>query len=89
MPIIPTFPQNIGQPMPNRSMLSAYFKYRDDVRIAIYTAHAIVAVHHQFRKPPKNEGGFAKESSLLKIALSRRTSAEGTIFSCRVNSYPF
>ncbi len=44
--------------------LSAYFKYPDYVRKAIYTTNA---VHRQFRKLTKTKGGFANENSLLKL----------------------
>ena len=47
--------------------LSAYFKYPDDVRTAIYTTNAVEAVHRQFRKLTKTKGGFANENSLLKL----------------------
>lgn len=40
--------------------LSAYFKYSDYVRTAIYTTNAVEAVHRQFRKLTKTKGGFAK-----------------------------
>jgi len=47
--------------------LSAYFKYPDYVRRAIYTTNAVEAVHRQFRKLTKTKGGFANENSLLKL----------------------
>ena len=47
--------------------LSAYFKYPDSVRTAIYTTNAVEAVHRQFRKLTKTKGGFANENSLLKL----------------------
>ena len=47
--------------------LSAYFKYPDDVRKAIYTTNAVEAVHRQFRKLTKTKGGFPNENSLLKL----------------------
>ena len=47
--------------------LSAYFKYPDYVRKAIYTTNAVEAVHRQFRKLTKTKGCFANESSLLKL----------------------
>ncbi len=47
--------------------LSVYFKYPEDVRTAIYTTNAVEAVHRQFRKLTKTKGGFANESSLLKL----------------------
>lgn len=47
--------------------LSAYFKYPDYVRSAIYTTNAVEAVHRQFRKLTKTKGGFANENSLLKL----------------------
>jgi transposase-like protein len=47
--------------------LSAYFKYPDYVRTAIYTTNAVEAVHRQFRKLTKTKGGFASENSLLKL----------------------
>jgi putative transposase len=46
---------------------SAYFKYPDYVRKAIYTTNAVEAVHRQFRKLTKTKGGFANENSLLKL----------------------
>jgi transposase-like protein len=49
------------------STLSAYFKYPDYVRTAIYTTNAVEAVHRQFRKLTKTKGGFANENSLLKL----------------------
>ena len=48
-------------------MLSAYFKYPEYVRTAIYTTNAVEAVHRQFRKLTKTKGGFANENSLLKL----------------------
>lgn len=47
--------------------LSAYFKYPDYIRTAIYTTNAVEAVHRQFRKLTKTKGGFANENSLLKL----------------------
>lgn len=47
--------------------LSAYFKYPDYVRTAVYTTNAVEAVHRQFRKLTKTKGGFANENSLLKL----------------------
>ena len=47
--------------------LSAYFKYPDYVRKAIYTTNAVEAVHRQCRKLTKTRGGFANENSLLKL----------------------
>ena len=47
--------------------LSAYFKYPDYLRSAIYTTNAVEAVHRQFRKLTKTKGGFANENSLLKL----------------------
>ena len=47
--------------------LSAYFKYPEYVRKAIYTTNAVEAVHRQFRKLTKTKGGFANENSLLKL----------------------
>ncbi len=47
--------------------LTAYFKYPDYVRKAIYTTNAVEAVHRQFRKLTKTKGGFANENSLLKL----------------------
>lgn len=47
--------------------LSAYFKYPQYVRTAIYTTNAVEAVHRQFRKLTKTKGGFANEHSLLKL----------------------
>lgn len=47
--------------------LSAYFKYPESVRTAIYTTNAVEAVHRQFRKLTKTKGGFANENSLLKL----------------------
>ena len=47
--------------------LSAYFKYPDYVRTAIYTTNAVEAVHRQFRKLTKTKGGFSNENSLLKL----------------------
>ena len=47
--------------------LSAYFKYPENVRKAIYTTNAVEAVHRQFRKLTKTKGGFANENSLLKL----------------------
>ena len=49
------------------STLSAYFKYPDYVRTAIYTTNAVEAVHRQFRKLTKTKGGFPNENSLLKL----------------------
>ena len=36
--------------------LSAYFKYPDYVRKAIYTTNAVEAVHRQFRKTDQDQG---------------------------------
>lgn len=47
--------------------LSAYFKYPDYIRQAIYTTNAVEAVHRQFRKLTKTKGGFPNENSLLKL----------------------
>ena len=47
--------------------LSAYFKYPEYVRKAVYTTNAVEAVHRQFRKLTKTKGGFANENSLLKL----------------------
>lgn len=47
--------------------LSAYFKYPEYIRVAIYTTNAVEAVHRQFRKLTKTKGGFANENSLLKL----------------------
>ncbi|QQD21105.1 IS256 family transposase [Oceanospirillaceae bacterium ASx5O] len=47
--------------------LSAYFKYPDYIRTAIYTTNAVEAVHRQFRKLTKTKGGFPNENSLLKL----------------------
>jgi transposase-like protein len=47
--------------------LSAYFKYPNYIRTAIYTTNAVEAVHRQFRKLTKTKGGFANENSLLKL----------------------
>lgn len=47
--------------------LSAYFKYPDYVRTAVYTTNAVEAVHRQFRKLTKTKGGFANENALLKL----------------------
>jgi len=47
--------------------LSAYFKYPDYVRTAIYTTNAVEAVHRQFRRLTKTKGGFASENGLLKL----------------------
>lgn len=47
--------------------LSAYFKYPDYIRKAIYTTNAVEAVHRQFRKLTKTKGGFASENGLLKL----------------------
>ncbi len=52
---------------PTLRPLSAYFKYPDYVRTAIYTTNAVEAVHRQFRKLTKTKGGFANENSLLKL----------------------
>ena len=47
--------------------LSAYFKYPENVRKAIYTTNVVEAVHRQFRKLTKTKGGFANENALLKL----------------------
>jgi len=49
--------------------LSAYFKYPEYVRKAIYTTNAIEAVHRQFRKLTKTKGAFPNENSLLKLLM--------------------
>jgi len=57
--------------------LSAYFKYPDYVRKAIYTTNAVEAVHRQFRKLTKTKGGFANENSLLKLLYAGILKASG------------
>jgi|TARA_R110002073_G_scaffold316182_1_gene488986 transposase-like protein len=47
--------------------LSAYFRYREYIRRAIYTTNAVEAVHRQFRKLTKTKSGFPNENSLLKL----------------------
>ncbi len=47
--------------------LSAYFKYPGDIRRIIYTTNSIEAVHRQFRKLTKTNGGFPNDNSLLKL----------------------
>lgn len=47
-------------------LLSAYFKYPDYIRKAIYTTNAVEAVHRQFRKLTKTKGAFPNENRLLK-----------------------
>jgi len=47
--------------------LSAYFKYPETVRKAIYMTNAVEAVHRQFRKLTRTKGGFTNENSLLKL----------------------
>lgn len=47
--------------------LSAYFKYADYVRTAIYITNAAEAVHRLFSKLNKTKGGFANQNSLLKL----------------------
>ena len=47
--------------------LSAYFKYPEYVRKAIYTTNTVEAVHRQFRKLTKTKDGFPTENSLLKL----------------------
>ena len=65
--------------------LSAYFKYPDYVRKAIYTANAVEAVHHQFRKLTKTKGVFANENSLLKLLYAGILKAsERWIHPCRI-----
>ncbi|WP_162144609.1 transposase, partial [Photobacterium halotolerans] len=39
----------------------------EQIRRAIYTTNAVEAVHRQFRKLTKTKGGFANETSLLKL----------------------
>ena len=51
--------------------LSAYFKYPDYVRTAIYTTNTVEVVHRQFRNLTKTKGGFANENSLLKLLYAR------------------
>jgi putative transposase len=46
--------------------LSAYFKYPEDVRKAMYTTNTLEAVHRQFRKLTQTKGGFVSENALLK-----------------------
>jgi transposase-like protein len=48
-------------------LLSAYFKYPEEVRKPIYTTNAVEAVHRQFRKLTKTKGAFPNETSLLKL----------------------
>lgn len=62
-----TYPMVIKSWRSKWPTLSAYFKYPDYVRRAIYTTNAVEAVHRQFRKLTKTKGGFANENSLLKL----------------------
>ncbi|WP_027856168.1 IS256 family transposase [Marinobacterium jannaschii] len=55
--------------------LSVYFKYPEQIRRAIYTTNAVEAVHRQFRKLTKTKGGFANETSLLKLLYVGMTKA--------------
>jgi len=48
-------------------ILSAYFRYHEDIRRVIYTTNAVEAVHRQFRKLTKTKGAFPNENSLLKL----------------------
>lgn len=48
-------------------LLSAYFKYREEIRKPIYTTNAVEAVHRQFSKLTKTKGAFPNETSLLKL----------------------
>jgi len=57
--------------------LSAYFKYPDYVRTAIYTTNAVEAVHRRFRTLTKTKGGFANENSLLKLLYAGILKASG------------
>lgn len=47
--------------------LSAYFRYPEYIRRAIYTTNAVEAVHRHFRKLTKTKSGFPNENSLLKL----------------------
>ena len=47
--------------------LSAYFRFPEYIRRAIYTTNAVEAVHRQFRKLTKTKSGFPNENSLLKL----------------------
>ena len=51
----------------NWDNLSVFFKYPENIRKVIYTTNAVEAVHRQFRKLTKTKGGFANETSLLKL----------------------
>ena len=48
-------------------LLSAYFKYPEEIRRIIYTTNIIESVHRQFRKLTKTKGAFSNENSLLKL----------------------
>ena len=69
-------------------MLSAYFKYPDYVRTAIYTTSAVEAVHRQFRKLTKTKGGFANENSLLKLLYAGILKALRALVSLRAKLQP-
>jgi transposase-like protein len=47
--------------------LSAHFKYSEDIRRIIYTTISIEAVHRQFRKLIKTQGGAPNDDSRLKL----------------------
>ena len=47
--------------------LSAYFKYPNYVRTAIYATNAVEAAHRQFRKLTGTKRGFVSKNSLLKL----------------------
>lgn len=47
--------------------LSAYFKYSNEIRRAIYTTNAIEGFHRQVRKYTKTKGAFTSENALLKL----------------------
>jgi len=69
--------------------LSAYFKYPDYVRTAIYTTNAVEAVHRQFRKLTKTKDGFANENILLKLLYAGilKTQSGGRTL-CKTGTWP-
>jgi len=48
-------------------LLSAYFKYSQDIRRLIYTTNPIEGFHRQVRKFTKSKGAFTSENALFKL----------------------
>ena len=61
------YPAVIASWQNNWEHLSAYFKYSNEIRRAIYTTNAIEGFHRQVRKYTKTKAAFTSENALLKL----------------------